>query len=613
MSDSNFARAAAATSKGAGALELISAWLCQEGRLHTLFALIALPLLGVECYYVFMQMGFFMAHDEAEHLHVVFALERGEVPYRDFIENHPVFFHIIVLELKRLFDLTTAMDVYWLGKSLVTIHFLACMFLLMIFFAGLSRRNDLGKRSFLAIPAVFSLLGIWNYYEQGYGCVWQVRPDWLCYFYSFLCIFLHYDFHRRLFGGSKTSLPLVLAGAISGGIASAILAKSIYVFLPYALTLIFLLVNKPQNAIQLICQNWRSLLVANVFFLLVGAAVFFLLVYMELSISNAGAVEYYRANFLMNSVKHLISRSEDFNPFNVLREFLGLPLSAAILLSLSFFLVFSSTHHRRKQELFAVMVFIIFCILMNAALPAYTNGLVWPQYFIPSLLMMVLSLAILAASLIRYIQKWWIGALPTFIGGSGRLCHWAPIFFTLAGLSFFVTHWQSALEQIDSLDFSSKLREVVTQDSAPAFLSEKYMDPDLVYMTFVPHKIPIEAKTWSYFFMLGADQNLWRDNYSFGIGPDPKTYWQELFVRKRPDVIALQGFHEFQARKLMLKHMQQVDIDWLWPKMQSDYQCLSKRTLRNYVRNDLVAKMTKSGWVPCPVAPDLRTDDDVGK
>ncbi len=29
-------------------------------------------------------------YDEAEHIHVVYALDRGETPYRDFFENHPV-------------------------------------------------------------------------------------------------------------------------------------------------------------------------------------------------------------------------------------------------------------------------------------------------------------------------------------------------------------------------------------------------------------------------------------------------------------------------------------------------------------------------------------------
>ena len=234
-------------------------WLSQRGRLPILLAVVALPIFIMGCFSAFMQMGFFLAHDEAEHLHVVFALERGEIPYKDFIENHPALFHIAILWLKHALGLMDAMDVYWLGKGVVAVHFLGCLFLLMIFFGAYIRRSGGGEWSSLLVLVALCLSGIWNHSDVAHEYLWQFRPDWICYFYALLCVSLHYAYHCKLLSGwGSARLWMLLLAALAGGIATAIMAKSIYFFLPYFLTLVLLAIDRSEEAARIWQLHRRS-------------------------------------------------------------------------------------------------------------------------------------------------------------------------------------------------------------------------------------------------------------------------------------------------------------------------------------------------------------------
>jgi hypothetical protein len=133
------------------------------------------------------------------------------------------------------------------------------------------------------------------------------------------------------------------------------------------------------------------------------------------------------------------------------------------------------------------------------------------------------------------------------------------------------------------------------------------MPSDINYLSFdSPALKPVSAPVWGYFYMLIRDNRYWIDNHRVGLGPDPTTYWKQQFARHPPDAILLRGMREFAEVVRTIRLQQYVDIYWMEPVLQSDYQCVAKGPLRMFARNGLVNRLTSEHWHVC--TPDPRWD-----
>src|SRR5262249_2691663 len=121
-------------------------------------------------------------HDEAEHLHVIYNLDRNQLPVRDYFENHPVSFHFVMNKFKNAIGVDSVPTFYLILKALIFLHALGCLVLL-----GLMLNQRLPSAGlWLWLLVAFANFGGWI---QSH--VWELRPDWFCFFYSILAVFLH--------------------------------------------------------------------------------------------------------------------------------------------------------------------------------------------------------------------------------------------------------------------------------------------------------------------------------------------------------------------------------------------------------------------------------------
>lgn len=575
--------------------------------LSVFFALLLLPVVLIQSYAAFLQAGFFLTHDEAEHLHVLFALTRGERPYVDFIENHPVFFHLVLLRLTKLFGLTETMQVYALGKSLVFAHFAASLMLLVFAFRHFASYLRVQGNAVALIVIALAMSGIWAVSDEwnwGHASLWHLRPDWLCYFYAGVCVLMHFAYHWRLLRGQAASLWMIVIAALCGGVATAILAKSIYFFLPYALLFVTMsLAERPR--LRLWWRDYRQpLVVANVLFLALGVFSFVLAVGIELALTHTSIAEYYKANFALNSLKHIVVNAEDFSPLNVLRSLLGLNLLPALVLVLWSLHRFTMAQRTHAIVEYYVWYFLFLVLAVNIALPAFSNGLTWPHYFVPGLLAMLCVLALAIDALFVLLTH----AVREVFSPRGaphllllkRQLRWALPLLIVPMLACTVSNrWQAAFDSVESMRFTQQLYGRLVGDDRRDFLPERLLPGDLTYLVFAPQQKPVQAAAWGYFFMLGPDKRLWQDAHTLGLAPDPETYWRVTYAAHPPDVITLAGKEDFLFKKLLLERMQRIKIGWLWQEMQQSYVCLSRKHLNVYVRKALLPRFQSMGWAVC--------------
>lgn len=565
-----------------------------------LVAIALLPYLILQLVSAFQGFGIFAAHDEAEHLHVVYALERGERPYLDFIENHPTLLHLFLLSVKQLFHIETTTGLYWVAKAIVYAHFVGCIALLFLF---MRRMASFWELSVTPVVALLLLLSFYTPWAPENAYMWQLRPDWVCYFYAFLSVLGHLAFHS---GPWQGRVGLLLLAAASGGLATAILAKSVYVFLPYGIAFALHVAAKLSTS-ELRREDMRRLAMANGLFLLTGAAIFAAMVSLEVWLTGTGYDTYFKANYALNSVKHIPAFPVDDNPFNRLANLTGLGLAGAIGLALLTGRRLLASHERRRLDEFHILVFLLLMILINGLLPAYSNGVTWPQYFAPSLL----ALLILGWLALNDLVGWLIPALLRVWRQWPTIMQFSIGFMTAAHalirgtvfclvLIFVVFRYVLVHEQYLGVDRDAKEHlQSVYGVEGNEFVPDALLPNDLTYLTFVPNQKPIQAKAWSYYFMLGPDAGMWRDTSELGLGPEPENYWRMLYVQSPPDVILISDKYDYWARLTMLKNAQRLDISWLGKILKTDYTCMRKKKTQVHVAKKWLTRFDEMGWTRC--------------
>lgn len=558
-------------------------------------------------YLAFASPTFYMGHDEAEHLHVVFALSRGERPYLDFIENHPVLLHALLAKLLDGLHFDTTMQLYVFVKALIAVHCIGCF---LIFACGTRQllRTSATNCLLLFLIAV-AALGVWE--NAGDGAVrtsnfiWQLRPDWIAYFYAALSLYLyHHSLLAQIDGARRHVIPLLILAGISGGFSLAILAKGIYLFIPYAVTLVAVVIANPrENTSQVLRACWRRLLCPHAVFTLSLLLTLYGSIMLELYLTKVDFSSYYKANFSYNAGKHILFAARDGNPANVVAGLSGLGLLGTVTLLLFVLTATLRLYAKGRMQEFSTLLFCANCIFLNAILPAYSNGLTWVHYFIPSLLAFTALYAYVIATAARGLS--WLSALAKEHYSNRNIVPPMPLerisviaTMTIA-LAFLLLQASAAYDRYSAKIFTSDLYRTATKSAVREFLPDLYLPSDLVYLTFQPNLKPARARTWGYYFMLFADRQAQRTMRDLGLAPELVPYWQALLKASPPDVILSSGHKDMQVHAMLTDIMGNGDISWLWPELAARYSCRHRLSMQILVRNDLLYRFPTTQWRDC--------------
>lgn len=556
-------------------------------------------LVGLDLLTAFGRPSFFLTHDEAEHLHVIFALQRGERPYVDFIENHPVFLHALLsLVADRLPSST--IELAMLLKGIIALHCIGAIALICDAAAPLLNIES-RRRHILVCLIALALLGVWSTPSQSYP-IWTLRPDWVCYFYAVLCVWLYQHALKRRLLDNVTSLhfaQLMSIAGLSGGVATAILAKSAYMFIPCAVAVAGLLLSTRWTTLRTLgLRHWQALFVGHLAFLLIFTAATIACVGLELKISGVEFSAYYQANFAFNSSKHIPYTSTESNPASMLVNISGLSLAGVIALGLFIYLSLRRWHQRPDPRAEAAMLFCLATLVLNAVLPSYSNGLTWAHYFIPSLLALIVLFAWALTQTARLgIQLAESGVVSGLPAPLKRLM---LALMTVQALVIVGSLGADGLARLDGLKQARDLYQIGHGDRSMEYLPDRYLPRDLVYLTMLPENKPVRARAWSYYFMLFPDTTAFTTMQSFGLAQPITPYWKRLFRETPPDAILLQNEDEIRARALITQIAGNGDLSWLWNEIEPAYTCRSRQSIALFVRNDLLHRFPEPGWNNCP-------------
>lgn len=557
----------------------------------------AAPLLFALVYGVFAQQSALLRHDEAEHLHVTFALQRGERPSVDFIENHPLLPHVLLSGMARGLGVDSAGAMYSLAKFIVLAHFLGCMALV---FSGLNayrRSLHLQLPPLLTFPLVACLLGVWRYggeLSADFTSLWQVRPDWICHFWTLVALLmvvqaLHCNDPRR-------ARWLGIGGGLCLGFATALMAKSVLLFVPAVLALLL----TGTRWLRASPDRLPALLKPTLSFSLAAVAMFWVSVFGELSATGETLHDYWAANITLNSQKHLVQFATDVTPANMLRGISGLSFLAAIVVTVLGFVLTGQAKRKGLWLRYGVFAFAGIQLLFSMCLPAFSNGSSWAHYFMPALLAMLLAFVLVmdaaaAALFSMYLLPGWRGRRVTT-----WILRWAPaLCLVLCVTGLLLNRSLDARLRWDAVRSQVQEAQAFYGNGMSRGLPDLLLPDDLTYLTFLPERKPLRARAWGYFFMLVRDKHFWADNHALGLGPDPKTYWRTLYASQPPDALLVRDVRDLRDSLRIAWRMQEVDLLWLDEVAPRDYTCMSRPGAALQVRHALVARFTTLGFKPC--------------
>ncbi|MCX7164838.1 MAG: hypothetical protein NTV11_01005, partial [Rhodocyclales bacterium] len=242
----------------------------------------------------------------------------------------------------------------------------------------------------------------------------------------------------------------------------------------------------------------------------------------------------------------------------------------------------------------------------NILLLASTNRAYWFHNFAPSLLgFLAIGFVLLHSILVWLVRVMDRRVAPTHSGTPSAALYSqigygaALLFLILMGFSF-VARVGDAVRDFENLEFSRAIRKL-TLDGQPAeLLADRLLPSQLTYLVFSPDSMSLRARHWGYFFMLGPDRGFWQDNYTLGIGPDPKTYWKNLYATAPPDAILFSDMSgNFSAVKERLLRNQGVDISWLEDHLERNYICVTQPGAAVYFRPEHMSWFSGLKWKRC--------------
>ena len=555
--------------------------------------------LGIFFYYLFVIIVFVCAvanllmaifpidyelgHDEAEHLHVAYLLGQGQRPYIDFIENHPTLFNHFLNWVRTFFNLKTVRQWAFIARVTILFHIILMFFVFYLWISKIIRKRPGGLLWLSIIFLSFSFVG---YYNEQLALMWQIRPDWISYAYSLIGLFLFFLYVSK--EGKQNSLVanllLLLPGAFFVGLGNAILPKGFILIMGICAGLITLLIIRKLDIEYFIS---RRFIIGTLVFTLFSFLTFWIFAIIDCYLSKITIKSWIKANFIINSIKHLPLTNDENNPISSFMPIFS--INFILFLLLCFWSAYYLSEER-ENNYFKIntnlLIIAIFVIITNIFITAFGNGLSWPHYFIPcvfgALLIYLILLLDVHEKIKRLFQKDLI--YPR------RFLSLLPILIiTIIPAKQLIEVYPAFLTRQANLSNS-----LVSKNND--YLNDAIMPPNLLYFSPKPTEMPIMAKHSGYYFMLVIDKKIWQDFYRLGLGPNPEENIRNVFDQNCPDIVALQGpikLYEFISTAYKV---QEINLEWLIDTVQKNYVLISKSINRVYVKKDLVPYMESLGW-----------------
>ncbi len=548
-------------------------------RIGYVFAAIFLLSVAYNIFNSFFPVNIALAHDDAEHLHVAYLLSIGQRPLNDFFENHALLFPQLLRFIGILLNPHSIREWAFYTRMTIFLHFLLCLIVFYLWSAKILRIGAKGL-GFLAFILAWAMTGI---YSPNFNYVWQIRPDFICYAYTSLGLYILYNTITK--PDKEYSLNTYLKIAAAGvliGLGNAILPKGIIIILPIIFT--GLVVKGPPIKITSLSDFIRYYIKIRVFIIaiLFAAISFFIAAAIDCHLAHISLSQWYRAIFLLNTKKHIVFTLRDNNPITALTDAFALPFP--LMTALILWLIVELMKGEIRNNI--LLLFAIFTISINLLIAPYSNGVTFSYYFIPSLFAVAaIYLTILhkCAAICSAKNKGIL--LPILI---------VPIIFI-----------QLTKQPIEAI-FAHTNRQLNKQEQAynvaDDYLPDMYFPKHFTYLTRNPQDMPVMARHYGYNFMLSHSNNLWVDSFMLGLGPSPDKTWGNGFKKAPPDALAFTNLTDIKEFIFMLKKCQHIDADWLLKEAKNNYILMQKRIAVLFVRKDHLPEMRANGWNIVPTS-----------
>ncbi|MCR4409648.1 MAG: hypothetical protein QHH43_06320 [Candidatus Saccharicenans sp.] len=525
-----------------------------------------------------------LGHDESEHLHVAYLLEKGQRPYLDFIENHPTLFNHYLRWLWNLLKPGTVRT--WAMAARITILF-HILFMIYIFYKWISDLLNFSmnkKSKWLYYLLSFSFIG---YYDQQLDFMWQIRPDWISYCFSFTGLYLFYKSIKisvlQKAGNKIYPIFYFTLAAILAGLGNAILPKGFTIIIGIVIGLLALVLTRQIKSDYFFNKTFIIRLIS---FACLSAIFFFYGVLVDCHLSGINFKTWIKANIILNSIKHLPLTNADNNPITSIAAIFSLNLFLIIMMMLWLFYKLLSRPEEKENIKRQFLTISLFIIIVNISMTAFGNGLSWPHYFIPCVISALTIYMIILLEVEKYMGRE-DTKKPEFR---------KKVLFYLAIVILFAILIRQPLNLYAGImGLKANLSDNLIR-SNPDYLNESIMPSNLIYFTPKPTEMPIRANHSGYYFMLVIDKKIWRDCYNLGLGPEPEKHIRTLFENTPPDILAFNGpikLHEFI---ILANSVQNVNLTWLLEKVEKDYFLMQNKLKQLYVRKDIADTLVTTGW-----------------
>lgn len=539
-------------------------------------------------YALFLPIDIKLEHDEAEHLHVAYLLSVGQIPFIDFIENHPLIFNHFVVWLKKAFSLSSARETATTIRLIIFAHFLLCFLSFSLWISHLIKFRP--SRLFWAGMIITAFIMV-DYYNPFFLWAWQLRPDFFCYSYTLIGSYLFYIWiTKKKHSYSFKSLALLFSAGGFIGIGNAILPKGGILIIAMILSFVIGEFIKGSSCIP--AKKYFSRISGLVLFGVSSFIAFAGIMILDCQLSQITLSKWIAAVFLINSRKHIVFSQMEDNPITAIISAFSLPFPAII--ALFSWVLWEIVSLRSKfvdeEGESYLLLFSITTIVLNLLLGSFTNGVTWAYNFIPSLFAV-------SAIYLLLILKTYKAILPlkrTRILNPSSIGIVAVISLTMIQI---VNQPFNAYIQYNKRKMDT---EEILKGCPQDFLLDEVLPPDFIYLGRYPHNIPINSRHWGFYFMLGENSGFWKDCYDLGIGPNPEAAWGKGFGNTPPDALAFRDHADLIQYITMVYYCHNIDISWLIKEVKNRYSPMQYRGVFLFVLNDHADNLGNKGWKHIP-------------
>jgi len=551
--------------------------------LYYLFVITVFSCAIANLFMVIFPIDYELGHDEAEHLHVAYLLGQGQRPYIDFIENHPTLFNHFLNWVRTFFNLKTVRQWSFIARIIILFHITLSFFVLFFWISVLIKKRPGGLFWLSFVFLSFSFIG---YYNEQLSFMWQIRPDWISYAYTFAGLYLFFLFvskHEKQ-KSWVAKLSFLFLGAFFVGFGNAILPKGFVLIIGICVGLTALLIAKKLEIANLLSNQF---IFCTSSFGVFAALIFCFFAFLDCHLSKISINSWIKANFIINSMKHPPLTNAQTNPITSFMSIfsLNLPLFILLCLWICYYISVRKEVNPAKEKINLVII-AIFVVITNIFMTAFGNGLSWPHYFIPCVLGALLIYLIL---LLDVYEK----TIDLFQKDLSRLHYYISLALVLVILTIparqLIELYPAFLNRR-----ASQSNSLISKNND--YLNDSIMPANCTYFSPKPTEMPIMAKHAGYYFMLVIDKRIWQDYYRLGLGPDPEESIRNIFKKNKPDIVSFQGPIRLSEFIATAANIQGINLEWMINTIQEDYVLISKSIRMLYARKDLVTCLESFGW-----------------